>query len=155
MNGRSEAVRLPKNCRFSASEVYIKKFGDLVMLIPKDKAWDVFVQSLDGFSDDFMNERPEGALRGLGFSADRAVSVDVAVVDLHAIPWETHEALDVVRLPVVAEDDHVPRARVDEMVVELVDQDLVPTRVIPLADDIVPAEPADRAGEPVVPAVLG
>ena len=57
MNGRSEAVRLPKNCRFGAAEVYIKKLGDLVMLIPKDKVWDVFVQSLNGFSEDFMNER--------------------------------------------------------------------------------------------------
>jgi antitoxin VapB len=59
MNGRSEAVRLPKDCRFGSAEVYIKKLGDLVMLIPKDKVWDVFVQSLDGFSDDFMSERPE------------------------------------------------------------------------------------------------
>jgi antitoxin VapB len=59
MNGRSEAVRLPKNCRFKSDEVYIKKVGDLVLLIPKDKAWEVFLQSLDGFSDDFMKKRPE------------------------------------------------------------------------------------------------
>lgn len=58
MNGRSEAVRLPKNCRFGSKEVYIKRVGDIVVLIPKDKAWDVFLNSLDGFSDDFMNERP-------------------------------------------------------------------------------------------------
>jgi antitoxin VapB len=59
MNGRSEAVRLPKNCRFGSNEVFIKKVGDLVMLIPKDKVWDVFLKSLDGFSDDFLNERPD------------------------------------------------------------------------------------------------
>lgn len=57
MNGRSEAVRLPKNCRFDAREVYIKKIGDLVLLVPKKKSWDVFLSSLNGFSDDFMNER--------------------------------------------------------------------------------------------------
>jgi antitoxin VapB len=59
MNGRSEAVRLPKNCRFGSTEVYIKKVGDLVILVPKDKAWDVFIQSLDGFSDDYLSERPK------------------------------------------------------------------------------------------------
>ena len=58
MNGRSQAVRLPKDCRFDSREVYVKKIGDLVMLIPKRKAWDVFLESLSGFSDDFMNERP-------------------------------------------------------------------------------------------------
>jgi antitoxin VapB len=57
MNGRSEAVRLPKNCRFDAREVYIKKIGDLVLLVPKKKSWDVFLSSLNGFSDDFMNKR--------------------------------------------------------------------------------------------------
>ena len=59
MNGRSEAVRLPKNCRFGATEVYVKKVGDLVILVPKDKVWDVFIQSLDGFSDDYLSERPK------------------------------------------------------------------------------------------------
>ena len=58
MNGRSEAVRLPKNYRFGSNEVYIKKIGDIVLLVPKDKTWDVFLQSLDGFSEDFMQNRP-------------------------------------------------------------------------------------------------
>lgn len=59
MNGRSEAVRLPKNCRFGSNEVYIKKIGELVVLIPKDKIWDVFVKSLDDFTDDFLTTRPD------------------------------------------------------------------------------------------------
>jgi antitoxin VapB len=58
MNGRSEAVRLPKNCRFASNEVYIKKVGDMVLLVPKNKAWDVFMEGLSGFSDDFMASRP-------------------------------------------------------------------------------------------------
>lgn len=58
MNGRSEAVRLPKDCRFGSQEVFVKKIGDLVMLIPKDKAWEGFLQGLEGFSDDYMKERP-------------------------------------------------------------------------------------------------
>ena len=58
MNVRSEAVRLPKDCRFGSKEVFVKKMGDLVMLIPKEKAWKVFLQGLEGFSDDYMKERP-------------------------------------------------------------------------------------------------
>jgi antitoxin VapB len=57
MNGRSEAVRLPKNCRFGADEVYVKKVGSIVLLVPKDKTWEVFMQGLDGFSADFMKSR--------------------------------------------------------------------------------------------------
>jgi antitoxin VapB len=57
MNGRSEAVRLPKDFRFGSKEVYIKKIGDLVMLIPKKEVWNTFVASLDEFSSDFMTER--------------------------------------------------------------------------------------------------
>lgn len=58
MNGRSEAVRLPKNCRFGSKEVYVKKIGNIVLLVPRDKMWEVFVHSLDGFSADFMEARP-------------------------------------------------------------------------------------------------
>jgi antitoxin VapB len=36
INGRSQAVRLPKDCRFSGTDVYVKKFQGVVMLIPKD-----------------------------------------------------------------------------------------------------------------------
>ena len=56
-NGRSQAVRLPKDCRFSGEEVYVRKLDGLVILIPKDDPWRSFVESLDEFSDDFMKER--------------------------------------------------------------------------------------------------
>jgi antitoxin VapB len=58
MNGRSEAVRLPKEYRFGTKEVFIKKTGDMVLLIPKEKAWDVFLGSLGSFSGDYMEVRP-------------------------------------------------------------------------------------------------
>ena len=60
-NGRSQAVRLPKDCRFSGAEVYIKKFQGAVMLIPKDDPWASLLNSLDHFSEDFMptREQPE------------------------------------------------------------------------------------------------
>ncbi len=56
-NGRSQAVRLPKEFRFEGSDVYIKKFDNIVMLIPKDDKWATLVSSLDEFSDDFMETR--------------------------------------------------------------------------------------------------
>jgi len=55
MNGGSQAVRLPKDCRFEGdNEVYIKKHGEIVYLFPKEKAWEVFLESLDMFPADFM-----------------------------------------------------------------------------------------------------
>ena len=56
-NGGSQAVRLPKEFRFNQPDVYVKKIGSIVILIPKnlDKRlwWDSFITA----SDDFMNER--------------------------------------------------------------------------------------------------
>lgn len=63
-NGKSQAVRLPKNFRFTGDEVYIKKIGDAVMLYPKDLVWDTFVAGVDGFSDDFMADgRDQGIMQ--------------------------------------------------------------------------------------------
>ena len=55
-NGRSQAVRLPKEYRFTDSEVLTHKVGDIVMLIPKaqEDSWNMLLTSLDLFSDDFM-----------------------------------------------------------------------------------------------------
>ena len=53
-NGRSQAIRLPKECRFSSDEVVVNKIGDIVILLPKENKWDSFMRALDLFSDDFM-----------------------------------------------------------------------------------------------------
>lgn len=53
-NGRSQAVRLPKEFQFSGDDVLIQKVGEAVILVPKNKAWNVFLDGLNGFSDDFM-----------------------------------------------------------------------------------------------------
>ena len=52
-NGRSQAVRLPKEYRFKEDEVVVNKIGDIVLLMPKNN-WAGFLQSLDLFTDDFM-----------------------------------------------------------------------------------------------------
>jgi len=55
-NGRSQAVRLPKDYRFKGDEVNINKIGEIVILIPKNNKWDSFMQAIDLFSDDYMAE---------------------------------------------------------------------------------------------------
>lgn len=59
-NGRSQAVRLPKEYRFNANEVNVNKVGDIIMLIPKKSKWNSMIESLDMFTDDFMIERNQG-----------------------------------------------------------------------------------------------
>lgn len=55
-NGRSQAVRLPKEYRFSGDEVIVNKIGDIVLLMPKDNMWTGFLSSLNLFTDDFMRD---------------------------------------------------------------------------------------------------
>lgn len=56
-NGKSQAVRLPKEFRMEGKEVYIKRQGEAVVLLPKKKSWDSLINSLDHFADDFKMER--------------------------------------------------------------------------------------------------
>ncbi len=56
-NGKSQAVRLPKAYRFGSDRVYIKRIGDAVVLLPYRASWDVMLDSLALFSEDFMSER--------------------------------------------------------------------------------------------------
>ncbi len=58
-NGRSQAVRLPKECRFTGREVFVRKFEDVVILFPKRDPWSPLVKSLAKFSSDFMEERAQ------------------------------------------------------------------------------------------------
>jgi antitoxin VapB len=58
-NGKSQAVRLPKEYKFSGAEVFIKRIGRNVLLIPKDNPWASFAGSLDKFSSDFMADRQQ------------------------------------------------------------------------------------------------
>jgi antitoxin VapB len=63
MNGRSQAVRLPREFRFEdEDEVIIKRMGDIVMLIPKNKWEDIFINALKAFPDDIEFDRPDNRL---------------------------------------------------------------------------------------------
>jgi len=53
-NGQSQAVRLPKDYRFSGDEVGIMKVGEVVLLYPTEKEENLFLASIGNFTDDFF-----------------------------------------------------------------------------------------------------
>jgi antitoxin VapB len=61
INGRSQAVRLPKEFQFKGDDVLIQRVGEAVILVPHEKSWEVFLHGINNFSDDFMeNGRSQG-----------------------------------------------------------------------------------------------
>ena len=59
VNGRSQAVRLPKEYRFEGDEVFINKVGDTVVLCPKTSGWGPLLNASGQFTDDFMTDRDQ------------------------------------------------------------------------------------------------
>lgn len=57
--GENQSVILPKEFQFQGSEVYIKKIGSAIVLIPKDNPWQAMFDSLSLFSEDFMEKREQ------------------------------------------------------------------------------------------------
>jgi len=53
ISGNSQAIRLPKEFRLDAGEVFIQKSGDSLILTPRMCTWEGFAEGLDGFSADF------------------------------------------------------------------------------------------------------
>ena len=55
-NGGSQAVRLPRSCRFEQDEVLVNRIGKAVILLPKDDPWAAALQGLRLFTDDFLSD---------------------------------------------------------------------------------------------------
>ena len=62
-NGKSQAVRLPKKYRLAGDEVYVQKLGEAVILMPKASAWEVFMDGINSFTEDFMASGREPEIR--------------------------------------------------------------------------------------------
>ena len=60
-NGRSQAIRIPKEYRVDSDEVYIEKVGDSLVIRPKKKdKWENFFDKLrDVDTKDFMKNRKQ------------------------------------------------------------------------------------------------
>lgn len=53
MNGRSQAIRLPKDFRVPCDEVFLKRTPEGFLVIPKDP-WQAFLEGVAELSDDFF-----------------------------------------------------------------------------------------------------
>lgn len=66
-NGKSQVIRLPKECRVHSEEVYIEKVGHSLVIIPKEKSkWNIMrnaVEDFDGFK--FEINQPVQQIREL------------------------------------------------------------------------------------------
>ena len=58
-NGRSQAVRLPVEFRFSTHEVFIERQGDAIILRPKPESWDDFFSRPSKVPADFLSDRDD------------------------------------------------------------------------------------------------
>ena len=59
MNGRSQAIRLPKEFRFDTDEVYIRKVGNEVIITSTKPSWNEFFEQETAFGNDFLNDRDD------------------------------------------------------------------------------------------------
>ena len=62
INDDNQTVILPKEFHFQDNEVYIKKIGNVLILIPKANPWQTLRESLNLFSEDFMENREQPSL---------------------------------------------------------------------------------------------
>lgn len=69
MNGASQAVRLPAEYRFDTPDVCITRIGSMVVIFPKEEAWNLFESAIGSVGDDFS--RPaQGALKRASAALD-------------------------------------------------------------------------------------
>ncbi len=63
-NGRSQAIRIPKEFRVNTKEVYIEKVGDTLIIKPKkENRWEAFFSLLEqNDTSGFLEERNQPPL---------------------------------------------------------------------------------------------
>jgi antitoxin VapB len=61
-SGGSQAVRLPKECRFEGKEVHYKKIGPALILLPTQGSWEILFQACREFAPEFMSVRRQPKL---------------------------------------------------------------------------------------------
>ena len=58
-SGRSQAVRLPNEFRFTGTDVGVRHFGNGVLLLPLDNPWDTLEAALSAFEPGFVLAREQ------------------------------------------------------------------------------------------------
>ena len=54
-DGNGQVICLPKEFQLSGTEAYVQKIGSTVILVPKDKAWEIFLDGINDFTDDYFD----------------------------------------------------------------------------------------------------
>ncbi|MCL2020129.1 MAG: AbrB/MazE/SpoVT family DNA-binding domain-containing protein [Oscillospiraceae bacterium] len=73
-HGGSQAVRLPKSCRFECDEVAVKKVGAIVMLYPKSDGLKNFLEC-EPFTDDVYDSILEARRDDADYESKREQSI--------------------------------------------------------------------------------
>lgn len=55
----SQVIQIPDNMKIEDDQVYLKKIGNSIYVIPFHNPWDSLIESTDQFTDDYMNERQQ------------------------------------------------------------------------------------------------
>lgn len=53
-NGDAQSINLPKECRIDSQQMVIVQLGKSILLVPKEKQWEVFMEGINGFTDDYF-----------------------------------------------------------------------------------------------------
>jgi antitoxin VapB len=70
-SGLVQCVVLPEDCHIEGTEVFVKRVGRSLLLIPHDvDPWQLFTESLSQFTEDFMEDRDQPT------GVDRRVSLE-------------------------------------------------------------------------------
>ena len=54
-------IRIPKEMKINDDKVFLRKIGNVIYVIPFHSPWQNFVESLDTFTSDFMENRDQPA----------------------------------------------------------------------------------------------
>lgn len=50
----NKAIKLPADFRLQEDEMIVRRLGGMILLVPKSKVWESFMEGINGFSEDFM-----------------------------------------------------------------------------------------------------
>lgn len=53
----SQSIRIPDNFKINDDKVYVKKVGNALYIIPYHNPWQSLIDSVNEFSEDFMQDR--------------------------------------------------------------------------------------------------
>jgi len=70
MNGRSQAIRLPKEFRVKSSEVRLKRVPQGILVLERDP-WEICREACQELFDDFMKERLQAPPQKRDWSKER------------------------------------------------------------------------------------